>query len=298
MENRRLFETIYYLINHKKTTATALAKHFEVSTRTIYRDLDTLSKSGIPLYTEPGRNGGIRLLHTSILEKTLLSANEQDNLLLALKGIESLNPEISKQSFSKLKSLFDIPYEDWLEIDFSHWYQLPVSTNKFHELKFAILHKRQIHFQYISPNGVSEKRICYPAKLLFKSQAWYCQAFCLEKEAFRTFKINRMNQIEIGEETFIPLEVPQKIQAVTQPEMLAVTLHFSKEILYRVFDEFSYDSIVMQEDGSAHVQTKLPDQDWLIRYLLSFGRHVHVLYPETIRQKLLAEMEEIRKLLE
>jgi predicted DNA-binding transcriptional regulator YafY len=298
LENSRLFETIYYLLNHKKTTAAALANHFEVSTRTIYRDLDTLSKIGIPIYTEPGRNGGIRLLQTFVLEKTLLSAKEQDNLLLALKGTQTLNPEISEQSFSKLKSLFNIPYEDWLEIDFSQWHQLPVSDNKFNELKFAILHKRQIHFHYVSPKGTSEKRVCHPVKLLFKSQAWYCQAYCIEKEAFRTFKINRMYQIEVRNQTFSPMKAPEDTKLLAQPKMISVTLHFSKEILYRVFDEFSYSSIVMQKDGSAHVTAEIPDQEWLVRYLLSFGRYVTVLQPETIRQQMIEEIKQIRNLLD
>ena len=289
-----MLSSFSYLLNNKKsTTATELAKVFEVSSRTIYRDIDTLSTMGIPIYTEAGRNGGIHLLSNFTLNKILLSKEEQNSLLLVLKGLKQINPKINHQSFLKLQSLFKNSFDDWLEVDFSNWHQTNNNAQTFALLKSAILNQRQIKFNYIKANGELEKRRCDPVKLVFKAQAWYLQGFCLTRKAFRTFKINRMTAIEVLEQTFSSKTVPKIPKIDLQSDTIRLHLLFSEKICYRVYDEFNHHDIHSRDDGAVVVKTDLPDEEWLIRYLLSFGKYIKVLSPKSIKSKMKQELNEM-----
>ncbi|RDX02010.1 helix-turn-helix transcriptional regulator [Listeria kieliensis] len=292
MNNGRLFGIIYHLLNTKRTTSSELAELFEVSKRTIYRDLNALSSLGIPVYTESGRNGGVYLLDQFVLNNILLSKKEQENLLLALKGIESITPKISQEAYSKLQSLFKLPFDNWLEVDFSPWYREGKDT-PFELLKSGILDKKQIEFEYIGSTNQCEKRICNPLKLVFKSQTWYLQAFCTNREDFRIFKINRMKSIRIRDESFEPIPIPKIAAPKMDSKHISLSLAFSKEILYRVFDEFDHADITVQPDGTAIVSIAMPDQNWLVHYLLSYGKHMRILSPDYLKLRLKHEMDEI-----
>lgn len=148
MNSERLFGIIYYLLSKKRTTTSELAEHFEVSVRTVNRDINRLSEIGIPIYTEVGRTGGVYLLDSYILNNVLLSEKEQDYLLLAIRGIREINPQMSDESFLKLQSLFRNNFDDWLEIDFSPWYGKKDNL-KFEFLKESILNKMQIDVKSI-----------------------------------------------------------------------------------------------------------------------------------------------------
>lgn len=292
MSTNRLFGIIYYLLNHQKATTTELANHFEVSTRTICRDINTLSSVGIPIYTETGRSGGVYLLSNYVLDKVFLSEEEQDNLLSILKGTRQINPQTNNQSFEKLYSLFGKPFDDWLEIDFMPWYQNHSSDEKFILLKKSILDRNEISFNYASKTGIQE-RLCYPYKLIFKSQSWYLQAFDLKKNDFRNFKINRINSVKVTNHYFQPVTVSKQSDVNLERKMVSVKLLFKKEIFYRVYDEFDHLDINLKDAESIIVQTQLPDEEWLIQYLLSFGRYLKVLEPTAIKKRIQNELSAI-----
>lgn len=292
MSTNRLFGMVYYLLNHQKTTTAALAAHFEVSTRTICRDINTLSSVGIPIYTETGRSGGVYLLSHFILDKVFLSKEEQNNMLTLLKGTRQINPQMSDQSFDKLSALFDKSFDDWLEIDFTAWYQNNRHDEKFTRLKNSILNKTQIKFSYASKNGLQE-RCCCPYKLIFKSQAWYLQAFDLDKDDFRNFKINRMSSVEVLHQNFQSILPPEKFEQNLSRKMMPVKLVFTKEVFYRVYDEFDHNDILEIDANTVNVQTQLPDEEWLVQYLLSFGRYFKVLEPTSIKQHMQSELDAV-----
>ena len=95
MKINRLLEISLVLLNKGTVTAKELAERFNVSTRTIYRDVDILSTAGIPVYTNKGNGGGISILDNYSINKTVLTDGERDSLLLALKTLQSTKyPEI------------------------------------------------------------------------------------------------------------------------------------------------------------------------------------------------------------
>ncbi|MGG5373158.1 helix-turn-helix transcriptional regulator [Enterococcus sp. AZ196] len=228
-----------------------------------------------------------------VLDKVLFSKEEQESLLLALKGIKAIEPEKSEQAYSKLQSLFKLPEDNWLEVDFSPWYQENEGA-QFDRLKSGILNRKKVAFEYISQSNQREKRVCNPLKLIFKSQTWYLQAFCLSRKDFRVFKISRMQSLKIMDETFTPMVVPEIAVPEREGQRIELTLAFSKEILYRVFDDFDHQDITIQKDGSAIVTTQVTDQRWLIRQLLSYGKHLKILSPDSIKERMKHEIEEIR----
>ena len=156
MQSSRLFEIIYILLNKKTVTAKELAEHFEVSQRTIYRDVDTLSLAGIPVYTEKGKGGGISLLPDFVLNKSILSEEEQNEILSALQGLASVKTSDTDHVLNKLSTIFNKSAANWLEVDFSDWsFQ---NGSAFHDFKTAILERRIAEFDYYSTYGELTRR--------------------------------------------------------------------------------------------------------------------------------------------
>ena len=159
MQENRLFKILYCLLDKGQSTAPELAEQFEVSVRTIYRDIDALSSAGIPIYAEAGRNGGIRLLNNFILDKAVLSQEEQQEILTALQSINTAKNINSRQTLQKLSAIFNIRSENWLEVDFSRWGNKKTDNEKFELLKSAIIHRKCVKITYANTSGESRERI-------------------------------------------------------------------------------------------------------------------------------------------
>jgi len=122
MKINRLTEIIIILLNKKIVTAKELADKFEVSTRTIYRDIEELSLSGIPVYMSKGKNGGISLLEEYSINKTILSDKDKQSLIVALKTLEATKyPEIDSVTNKISFMLNREELSNWIDIDFSKW---------------------------------------------------------------------------------------------------------------------------------------------------------------------------------
>lgn len=295
MQINRLFEIVYLLLDKKRTTAKELAEHFEVSVRTILRDIETLSAAGIPIYTLQGKGGGISILEHYVLNKTTISEEEQNQILFALQSLSSTNQIDVSSILSRLSMLFDKTASSWIEVDFSHWANRQPDMERFEVLKEAIIGKQAIAFTYLSPYGDSTQRTAYPLKLLFKAKSWYLQGYCLMKQDYRTFKITRMQNIEILTESFadqsfhLPsIEFPPN----SLHSLVHLKLHFAPHVAYRVYDEFNPKDISPNKDGSLLVSIKLPEDDWLYGFLLSFGTAVRIVEPPNAKNVLLQKMEE------
>ncbi len=168
--NNRLFEIVYILMQKKKVTAKELADRFEVSTRTIYRDIETLSRANIPIYSSKGKDGGIGILEEYVLNKTILSEEEQNQILFALQGMKKVSGQDEKDILEKLSILFNKQINDWIKIDFSNWGEDNTQKERFDMIKAAILNKNQIQFVYYNSNGEATKRIVEPLQIWFKDK--------------------------------------------------------------------------------------------------------------------------------
>lgn len=295
MRESRLFRIVYYLLQNGKATAPELAQKFEVSIRTIYRDIDSISSAGIPIYTTQGKGGGISILNDYTLDKSLFSEQEQEQMLTALQGMVAATEENSNELLTKLSGLFQINSTNWIEVDFSDWAHRTPQQDTFNIIKEAIFQKRVISFCYFSGKGNKEKRNVRPIRLVFKSKSWYLYSFCLLRNDYRFFKLTRIKELEMLSETFTQDFTPTKIEKQIQVEnTVAVKLKFDRQAAFRVYDEFT-DSITEDSQGNLYVQIDLPDNEVLYSYVMSFSDSVEVLEPQSIREQMKKRLQKMQE---
>lgn len=283
MRESRLFKIVYYLLEKGSATAGELAEKNEVSVRTIYRDLDALSAAGIPVYTETGRNGGIRLMDDFVLERAALSEREKQDILTALQSVSAASYIRNEDILGKLSALFQTAPENWLEVDFARWGSRQGDNIKFEQLKSAVICHKCVKICYAGSDGTTADRVIHPLKLLYKSREWYVKSFCTEKQAFRLFKLSRILELEVLDEKFTPRAFPEAVNA-SEPEYRQIVLRFPKEMAYRVYDEFDTEYVDRQKNGEMTVSAQIPEDAWLMGFLLSCGEQVEIIEPADLRE--------------
>ena len=282
----RQFQMVYLLLDQGRMTAGELAQQLEVSPRTVLRDVDALSAAGVPIYTTQGTGGGVALLPGYVLDRAAFSDEEQRQLLTAL---QSLPEQEGAQALTKLSALFRRGREDWLQVNLSRWGGGTADSEKFQLLKRAVLERQVLRFDYASSYGSTRPRRALPARLVFKGQGWYLQAFDLDREAYRTFRLSRMlSPAPTGEVFHRRLDPPDIDYSGDIPPLFRVEarLRFAGCMAYRVYDEFDQGCVTPQPDGSLLVEAVFPEDQWLYGYLLSFGAGVEVLSPDPLRRRL------------
>ena len=296
MKENRYFQMIYLLLDKGQMTAPELADYFEVSIRTIYRDIDILSSAGIPIYATQGKGGGIAIQDSYVLKKSLLSEQEQKQILMALQGIRVLEDEQINMLLSKLSGVFQRQQGNWLEIDFATWKKSGAGKHNFQLLQSAIWKSRIVSFSYYSGKGEQTKRIIEPHKLVFKTSDWYLYGYCTLRKDFRFFKLTRIRDLKLQDAEFMR-ETPEHIfERSDEFEMktVQVTLLFDAGMSHEVFEKFD-EEVSEQEDGSLLVTTILPDNELLYSYVLSCRERVEVLSPPYVRDNV---RKRVRKMLE
>ena len=287
MQINRLFEIIYILLGRKIVTAKELAERFEVSQRTIYKDIEILSTTGIPVYMTKGKGGGISILPEFILNKAVLTEEEKSEILSSIKAVNaiSFNDSEPEKVIRKLNNILGENDTDWIEVDFSNWGNVEREKETFYNVKYAILNKRIINFQYMSGRGENINRKVYPLKLYFKGQSWYIYGYCKIRSDYRFFKLRRIKDLNISKETF-NIEVPKTImkeENIYEGEFVTLKMKISSKMAYRVYDEF--ESFKQLQDGSFIAEIEYPKGQWIFSYISSFGEECEVLEPEEIRKE-------------
>lgn len=296
MQESRLFRIVYYLLDKGKSTAPELADKFEVSVRTIYRDIDIISGMGIPIYAAQGKGGGITLLDNFVLDKSLLSNQEKEQILMALQGIIATEQNNADELLTKLGSLFQSKTTNWIEVDFSNWVKNNPGQDIFNLIKSAIFSRNVISFQYFGSNRESTQRRVEPLRLVFKSKDWYLYGFCLMRNDYRFFKLTRIRDIEIQADVY-SRELPTTYSVGKLMDIentIAVKLKFDKKMAFRVYDEFA-EGVTEDNQGNLYVQINLPGNDALYSYLFSFADYVEVLEPENVREQVKEKLAAMQK---
>ena len=292
MKLNRLFEIVYLLLQKDIITAAEFAERFEVSTRTIYRDVEKLSSAGKPIYMNKGRGGGISLLSNFILDKAVLSDEERDKILSSLKAFEAMDLNKEDDVLQKITSILGETYTDWIEIDFSSWSNYNDEVDIFQNLKSAICNKKMISFKYSNSKGEQKTRYVEPLKLCFKGEAWYLYGYCQICCDYRFFKLLRVKQLQV-----LTSNVTHKINGPILSkenkyveETVHLKLHIHEQMAYRVYDEFEdYEKL---EDGGFIVEIDLPNNQWILYYISTFGPYCEVLDPDEVREGMKQQLQE------
>ena len=319
----RLLGMIYILMNKGTVTAGELAKRFEVSVRTIYRDVEALSMAGIPVYARKGKNGGISLTQQFVLNKMLVSEKEQTEILAALIGLQETGAQSEQETLRKLGEFFQTEPMQWVSIDLSDWSGR--RQELYGQLKEAVLNRKKIHFDYYGQYGEMSTRTVWPMQLLFKEYTWYLKAYCENRQDMRLFKVLRMKRVEVLEETFEMSECIQadmseeqdagegsfgemesvlkqqdsaKGKVQEKEEVVQIGLLIDKKEAYRVYDRFEEEDITVLENGDFLIKAWYLVDDWVYGMILSFGASAKVMEPSFVREEVKKRLADMLKLYE
>ena len=303
MQIDQLFELVYVLIDKKQVTAKEMAERFGVSTRTIYRWVDALSVSGVPIYSQNGRGGGIAISEKYALDTKVLSEEERLAIVSSVKALNSLsgNPasvvNANIKAAEKISGLVEKD-TDWLEVDFAPWSPEGSSVRQvFGTLRDCILQKKQVVFDYYSGDGRMERRTVHPWKLIYKGQAWYLQGWCTTRKAERFFKLTRMQNLDMtGRNANIThITTPQKFPEYKSKLLTIKAKVYPQKISY-LLDTFICSEVVPHKDGSITTTFTVPEQDWIYELLLSFGPNMKIISPKQVKEKILQIAKDVQKI--
>ena len=292
MQIDQLFEFVYVLIDKKQVTAKEMAERFGVSTRTIYRWMDALAVSGVPVYALKGRGGGIAISEQYAMDKTVLSEEERLAIVSSVKALNVLSGNSASalnaniKAAEKLSNLIATD-ADWLEVDFAPWSPEGSGVRElFGTLRDSILKKRQVSFDYFSGDGRTKRRTVHPWKLVYRGQAWYLSGWCTVRQAERFFKLSRM-VIQTPHPATIAKQATKSsnITVTAQtPPLITISANVSAAKAGFLLDTFACTQHQTNSDGSLSATFTAPDTDWLISTLLSFGPNLKILSPEKVRK--------------
>ncbi|MCI1773532.1 MAG: YafY family transcriptional regulator [Paenibacillus lautus] len=293
MKIDRLLAITVLLLNRGRLSAKELADRFEVSSKTIYRDMDTLCQAGIPIVAHQGITGGFEIMEHYMIDKYWLSAEEMSTLVTAVKGLSSAleDPQMG-MLLEKIKALLrrveqglgDEYRKEPVVMDFQPWGQRQGLKPAVGLLKQAIHDKRRVQMEYIDAEGGAERRTIEPVSLFLKGNVWYVQAFCLEREDFRLFRLSRIQDIKMLSEAYEPRPWPGKERlewdsSWSNAQEQETVLLFEAAARQRVADMFPPEQVTVNPDGSLRVHVLYKLDEWFYGMILSFGDQVLVELP-------------------
>lgn len=298
MKIERLIGILSILLQKDNVTAPYLAEHFEVSRRTINRDIEELCRAGIPIYTKQGQGGGISILDNYKMERTLLTNEEMQDILAGLRSLDSIN---GTNRYGQLMEKLLVGSSDFMKgnqsvlIDLSSWYKNSLAP-KIEIIRNAIDNRRELEFLYFSPKG-EENRTIEPYYLIFRWSSWYVWGWCHTRKDYRLFKLNRMEKVYINKNKFKKREVPMPDLSNERifPRGIQVKAIFEPECKWRLVEEFGIKSFTVQKDGRLFFQGDYTNKENLVSWIISFQDKVELLEPKEIREELKRNIENMRK---
>lgn len=298
MKIDRLIGILAILLQQEKVTAPVLAEKFEVSRRTISRDIEAICKAGVPIVTTQGQNGGISIMEGYRIDRTLLTSSDMQAILAGLRSLDSVSGTNRYQQLMEKLSVGNsqaFTSENHIMIDLSSWYKSSLIL-KIELIQEAISRCYCIAFSYFAPTGESRRQI-EPYQLVFQWSSWYVWGYCLKKEGFRLFKLNRMTELKNTVCLFKPRKAPLPEMAAEQifPADIPVKVCLEPEMKWRLIDEFGAESFMEQPDGKLLFSHWFSEKENLFGWLLSFGENAELLEPEELRKELKAHLQKISR---
>lgn len=289
MKIDRLIGILSILLQQEKTTAPKLAERFEVSRRTINRDVEALCLAGIPIRTEQGVNGGISIMEGFKMDRTLLTGEEMRAILSGLRNLDSLCGSSRHQQLMdklSLENSHTLIADNHVLIDLSSW-KMKHLGERVQYIRAAAENCNIVTFDYFTSEAGSERKV-EPYLLIFRWQAWYVWGYCSMRKGFRLFKLGRMDNLQVLEERFEPRSLPELSEIPSEiynPGSFCVTAAFSPDMKWRLLEEFGPDNIRVMEDGRLLLEFTWSDRDSLYSYLCGYRDHVELISPEQCRQE-------------
>lgn len=291
MQIHRLTQIVFSLLQGERVTAKSLAEQFEVSTRTIYRDIEVLSSAGVPIYTDKGNGGGISISENFRLKNAMLSQSEKENIIAMLKAFNAIGENDETTALlNKLSGVFRTT-DTCIEVDFSDWQNDGTIQRNFNELRESIINKRVVTMTYCNADGINSVRKVEPLKLIFKHRNWYLYAFCRKRNETRLFKLARIRETKITQETFERVcdknDIAKNLE--WNADNLNVDFTLDKGIAPHIQEIFPGCNYTINNDGNFDVKVAVPYNNFILGWFLSLGDMIKVHQPLWLK-------DEIRKI--
>lgn len=301
----RMLAITIILLNKDRVSAKELADKFEVSIRTVYRDIDAISMAGIPITSYSGKQGGFGIIDSFKLDRQLLTMKDMLAILSALKGINATleNQELDS-AIEKITCLIPDDKTNLLEdhmqhisIDILPWGYKKSQQKYLKCIHNSIAENKIIEFQYENAKGEIRKRKVEPMTLIFKGYAWYLFAFCLLRNDYRLFRLSRIKDVNIVDEIFVRKEKTYKgfySESYQSTKLVDVVLKFSNNVRQKVIEYFGEERADIQDDGNIIVKFAYPeDDDYIYSMILGFEEHAELIEPAFMRENLKEKVEKI-----
>lgn len=307
MKVNRLVSIIMTLIDKKRISAKELADMFEVSTRTIYRDIETISMAGIPVHSTSGVGGGFEIMENYKLDKNTFSDADLTTLLMGISNIPSvMKHDEFTHTLAKIKSLIPIDkiesthsQIEQIHIDFSDWIEHRDLTSYLNMIKLGLKENKLLSFEYINHKGQTTKRQVEPYQLILKNGQWYFHGYCYERDDFRLFKLTRLSQLIVENIGFIPKDYQRPLLNATEiltEQQVTIKLRIHETIIERLLDYCDYTNFFSDSDNYYIVNFPFIENDYHYGILLSFGEQCECLEPLHIRSELKRKLANISRL--
>ncbi|MBB6635736.1 putative DNA-binding transcriptional regulator YafY [Cohnella thailandensis] len=289
----RLLGITLELMAKRRVTATELAAKFEVSARTVYRDVDLINQAGIPVASFSGADGGFELMGGFFLTRQQFSVDDFTVIYTLLKAMEGTIGSAAASPMRKLASLHPALANDGSRENLILDMSAPERERELvQELYRAIRQSRVVRLAYASANGTFSERSVEPLNLLWEKGAWYLEGDCRSRKARRYFRLSRIARAEATEETFVPRRLPEQADP---PEAQGIRAHlrFDPSVRTRVLEQFPGECEYLGE--RIEVRTVFYTKEYALSLIASYGTKVDILAPDELRDDVIAHIEAIRQ---
>lgn len=301
MKIDRLISIIMILNNKNKVTAKELSDKFEVSTKTIQRDMEIIERAGIPIVSYKGHQGGYSIIDGFKVNKSSMTGDEANlikKLLLGInKSYENREATTLINKLDVIKSEKHSGLNDRLVIDLTTWGRKEELTNEINIIDEAIVNRNPIEFSYINGNGEKTFRKIEPYKIIFKSLAWYVYGFCTLKHEMRFFKVSRMENLKVKKEKFIyNEELIEDLSTEKDFKKIVVTIKIPSKMEEMIKEGFEEYELVQENDDFIIATIKVPCGNWTLGMFLCFGDSLEVVSPSFLRESIKEKINNMNKL--
>ncbi len=309
MKVDRLVSIIMILLDKERIGAQELADMFEVSPRTIYRDIDTINMAGIPVRGASGVGGGFEIMQKYKIDKKVFSTSDLSAILIGLSGLSNvLRGDELVNALAKVKSFIPADRAKDIElkanqicIDLSPWMGNRNIQPYLEIIKTTLQESRLLSFEYADRYGNKTSRTAEPYQLILKSSHWYLQGYCYKRNDYRLFKLSRMSSLQMKEETFTLRDYQKPaldFADILESMQTEIKIRIHKSVMDRVLDFCSYEHF--SPSGDEHYIVRFPfiENDYYYNILFSFGDQCECLEPLHIRTKMKRRIHDIAALYE
>lgn len=297
MKVDRLVSIIMILLDKERIGAQELADMFEVSPRTIYRDIDAINMAGIPVFSTSGVGGGFEIMQNYKIDKTVFSTADLSAILMGLSGLsnmirgnELVNALAKVKSFIPADRAKDIELKaNQIYINLSPWMGNRNIQPYLEIIKSALQENKLLSFEYADRYGNKTTRTVEPYQLVLKSSHWYLQGYCRMREDYRLFRLSRTSNLQMQEETFTPRDYQKPIldfDDILETMQTKILIRIHQSVMDRVLDLCSYDHFSPDGDGHYIVSFPFIENDYYYNILLGFGDKCECIEPLHIRSEM------------